>query len=65
MDCFTIEEHKKYFVKSIEINYLHEALPGETIELYTDTAGAKNNQVYIEGINDSSKLTTFKAQIVI
>ncbi len=65
MDCFTIEEHKKHFVKSIEINYLHEALPGETIELYTDTAGAKSNQVYIEGINDSSKLTTFKAQIVI
>ena len=65
MDCFSIEEHKKHFIKSIEINYLHEALPGETIELYTDTTDVKNNQAYIEGINESTKLTTFKAQIII
>ena len=65
MDCFTLEEHKKHFVRSIEINYLHEALPGDTIELYTDTTGAKNNNVYIEGVNESTKLTTFKAQIII
>ena len=65
MDCFSIEEHKKHFIKLIEINYLHEALPGETIELYTDTTGVKNNQAYIEGINESTKLTTFKAQIII
>jgi acyl-ACP thioesterase len=65
MDCFTLDAHKKYYISSIEIDYMHEALPGEIIQLYTDTAGVKDNLVYIEGINENTKLTTFKAQIVI
>ncbi len=64
MDCFSLENHKKYSVKSIDIDYMHEALPGETIQLYTDTEDAKDNLVYIEGINENTKLTTFKAQIL-
>lgn len=63
MDCFSLEAHKKYRVKSIEVYYMHEALPGEILQLYTDTAGVKDNFVYIEGINENSKLTTFKAQL--
>lgn len=65
MDCFSLEAHKKYSIKSIEIDYMHEALPGEIIQLYTDTAGVENNRVYIEGINENTGSTTFKAQIII
>ena len=65
MDCFSLEAHKNYNVKSIDIVYMHEALPGETIQLYTDTAGVKDNLVYIEGINENTKSTTFKAQITL
>lgn len=63
MDCFSFEIHKKHIIKSIQIDYMHEALPGETIKLYTDTAGVKDNLVYIEGINENTESTIFKAQI--
>ncbi len=36
MDCFTLEEHKKHSIKSIEVNYSNEALPGDTITLYKE-----------------------------
>ena len=65
MDCFSLENHKKYNIKSIEIDYMHEALPGEIIQLYTDTAGVKDDFIYIEGINENTSSTIFKAQIVI
>lgn len=63
MDCFSFEIHKKHSINSIQVDYMHEALPGETIQLYTDKAGVKNNLVYIEGINESTNSTIFKAQI--
>jgi len=63
MDCFSINLHKKYNISSIQIDYLHEALPGETIKLYTDTAGVKDNYAYIEGINENTSSTIFKARI--
>lgn len=65
MDCFSIEKHKKYFVKSIEVNYIHEALPGETIILQTDYTNVGQNLVFIEGINEETKKTVFKSQIEI
>ncbi|NLK63762.1 MAG: acyl-ACP thioesterase [Tissierellia bacterium] len=65
MDCFSLKLHKKYNISSIQIDYLHEALPGEIIQLYTDTAGLKDNFVYIEGINENTSSTIFKAQITI
>lgn len=65
MDCFSLDDHKKHFVKSIDVHYLHEALPGETIELYTDISNVGNNIVYIEGIKENTNQVTFKAQITI
>lgn len=64
MDCFSLEDHKKHTVKSIEINYLHEAMAGDTLELYTDISPLGDNHIYIEGINKSKNLTTFRAQLV-
>lgn len=65
MDCFSLEKHKKYIVKSIEIDYVHEALPGETIVLKSDLTDVEQNVIYIEGINEGTGKTSFKSQIQI
>jgi len=65
MDCFSMDLHKKYNARSIQIDYLHEALPGEVIQLYTDMSGIKDNFVYIEGINENTKATIFKAVLTL
>lgn len=65
MDCFSLEDHKKHFVKSIDVNYMHESLPGEKIKIYTDSTNFGNNIVNIEGINDNTSFTSFRAQITI
>lgn len=65
MDCFSLDNHKQYFVKSIEVNYIHEALPGETIILQIDYTNVDNNIVYIEGLNEETNKTVFKSQIEI
>lgn len=65
MDCFSIDKHKNYFIKSIEVDYVHEALPGDTIMLHTDYSDVDKNLVYIEGINEETGKTVFKSQIEI
>lgn len=63
MDAFTIKEHKEYLVKSIEINYSKEALPGDTISFYTDMSQVGENIIYMEGINEINGEINFKAEI--
>lgn len=63
MDCFPIEEHMKSKVNSIEVNFINEALPGQTISLWKDITKADEGCVYIEGVNDNNNKTVFKAQI--
>lgn len=65
MDCFSLEQHKKYIVNSIEIDYVHEAMPGETIVLKSDLTNVEQNVIYIEGINEETGKTSFKSQIKI
>lgn len=62
MDCFDLEEHKKYSVQSIEVDFMNEALPGDNIVLYKDTSALNANQVYIEGVNEKDQRIVFKAQ---
>lgn len=65
MDCFPIENHKIYSVKSIEVNFINEALPGDSLLLYRDTSLVNNNIIYIEGINERVKSEIFKARVEI
>ncbi|MDF2676809.1 MAG: acyl-ACP thioesterase [Bacillota bacterium] len=65
MDCFSINQHKNYFVKSIEVDYVHEALAGDSIVLYWDLSKVKESIIYIQGINEETKSDIFKAQIEI
>lgn len=64
-DCFPIESYKKYSVKTIEVNYISEALPGDTLVLYRDISALNSNVVYIEGINEKDNKTVFKSQVII
>lgn len=65
MDCFSLEKHGKYTVDTIQVNYLNEALPGDTIVFYKDTSGLDAGTVYVEGVNDSNEKTYFKACITL
>lgn len=62
-DCFNLDEHKKYNIHSIEINYLNESLPGDTITLYKGLSERIPNSVYIEGTHVEGKKVIFKAEI--
>lgn len=63
MDCFPVESHKKYRLKAIEVNYIKEAFPGDTMVLYRDISEAASDMVYIEGVNESDGKPSFKARI--
>ena len=63
MDCFSLKDHEKYSVKSIEVNYSKEALPGDSIIIYKDVSEANSNIIYIEGINEKDNKLTFKTQL--
>ena len=65
MDCFDIEKHNKYTVKSIEVHFINEILPGNTITLNVDLTSSASNIVYIEGINEKDGRTVFRAHLVI
>lgn len=65
MDCFPVENHKQYGVKSIEVNYINEAMPGETLVLYRDISAVDSNRIYIEGVNEAGDKGVFKAQVEI
>lgn len=65
MDCFSLEGHRQYMVKTIEVNYINEALPGETILLNKDISSLDSNQIYIEGTNEKDHKVIFRALVVI
>lgn len=58
MDCFSIEELERYCTKSIQVDYLNEALPGDTITLFKKI---NLDNVYIEGINENNNNIIFRA----
>lgn len=65
LDCFPVSDHKNYAIKSIDLNFNHEALPGDTIALSKDTSAINDQRIYIEGKNQTDDTVVFKAQVVI
>ncbi|WP_096273919.1 acyl-[acyl-carrier-protein] thioesterase [Paucisalibacillus globulus] len=63
MDCFPLEEHQNYYTSSIEVNYLNEALPGDTLILRKDVSQLEDNLVYVEGIRAEDDKTVFRSQV--
>ncbi|HHV72563.1 MAG TPA: acyl-ACP thioesterase [Clostridia bacterium] len=65
MDCFSMENHKVYEIKGIEVNYVNEALPGDTLILYKDASALSSNLVYLEGVREKDDKLVFKAEVEI
>ena len=65
MDCFSLNDHEKYSITSIEVNYSKEALPGDSITIYKDMSQSHSNLIYIEGLNEKDNNLTFKTQLQI
>mgnify|MGYP000412476922 FL=1 len=63
MDCFTVESHRLYTMSSIEVNYIKEAFPGDTLQLYREIPADGSGYVYIEGVNEGDGKPSFKARI--
>lgn len=65
MDCFPVEGHKQYRVRTIEVNYIKEAFPGDILVMFRDTSAMDSNRIYIEGVNEGDGKTVFRAQVEI
>lgn len=63
MDCFPMEVHRDRQVASIEVNFVNEALPGDTVALYREATPAGPCLRYIEGVNVVSGEVVFRAQL--
>jgi acyl-ACP thioesterase len=61
MDCFTIEDLRKYHAKSIQINYINETLPGDTIILSRSIEDPSSDTIYIQGIRENNNDIIFRA----
>jgi len=63
MDCLPMEVHRDHRVTRIEVNFVHEALPGDTVALYREAIPANHDLRYIEGVNTDSGEVVFRAQL--
>lgn len=64
-DCFEIDKHERNTVRTVEVNYINEALPGDTLVLYKDISHIDSNLLYIEGVSEENGNVVFKAQVKI
>ena len=65
LDCFSLDLHARYEIRSIEINYLLEAFPGDILLLDKDTSAAGERRILIEGCRESDGKTIFRCLIEI
>ncbi|WP_042147057.1 acyl-[acyl-carrier-protein] thioesterase [Paucisalibacillus sp. EB02] len=65
MDCFQLAEHKRYRISSIEVNYLNEALPGDTLILKKDLSNMDQNIIFVEGLREEDEKVVFRSQVKI
>lgn len=63
MDCFTMEDLKNHSAKSIQICYMNESLPGDTITLYKYTGITDEGIIFIEGVNEKTNSKIFASQL--
>lgn len=64
-DCFSIETHGNYEIDTIQVNYIGEAVAGNTISFFRDISLLEQRQIYVEGVDLSNEKCYFKAVITI
>ena len=62
MDCMDMDFHRHHQVRSVEINFVNESVPGDSITLCKAQAAGSSEEpvIYIEGKNARSGKTIFK-----
>ena len=63
MDCYPVDTILKHPVKELQINYVNEALPGETVVFYRSDDPSHEKNIYIEGRCQKDGRIIFKAII--
>lgn len=64
MDCLPVEIHREYRPVTIDVHYMKETFPGDTMAMYRDDPAAGQGMAYyIEGVNESDGKPSFKAMI--
>jgi len=61
MDCFSVEEHKTRGIGAIEVHYINEIGPGETLRLRRKKLGADTE--YVEGVRKTDGAQVFNALV--
>jgi acyl-ACP thioesterase len=62
-DCFSLEEHRAKKPAWIQINYLNEVKPGETVNLFRGQNPADPRQWYVTATNQNTGAKSFEAEI--
>ena len=65
LDCFSLDLHERYAIRSMEINYLLEAFPGDVLLLDKDTSAAEEHRILIEGCREADGKAVFRCLIEI
>jgi acyl-ACP thioesterase len=63
MDCFTKVEITDNQARSIQVNYLGEAFPGDTLAMYLAADPQEPQQIYVEGLNEQDNRQIFVARL--
>jgi medium-chain acyl-[acyl-carrier-protein] hydrolase len=61
IDCFDIDQMRTRAIRSIQVNYLDEALFGDTVALWT---GGENGDYYVEGVAMRRTSKVFQAKVI-
>lgn len=62
-DCFSIEEHQAQRPAWLQINYLNEVKPGETVQIMRGQRGEPSGLWYLCGINQATGVKAFEAEM--
>ncbi len=62
-DCFSIGQHRRYQVTSLQINFLGEVFPGDTVALYKLDNVDQSGKAFVRGVNEKDGSTVFTAEL--
>lgn len=60
-DCFENEKYMKSSIRAIQINFLAQILPGQTVLLKKGVNGSEEDKIYIEGVDPENGRKFFEA----
>lgn len=63
MDCFDLAHHNSHNLRSVQIDYLNEALAGDTLHLGKSVLTAVPDTNLIEGVSSKSGKAVFRARL--